>query len=297
MKVTHNPKAYGKRNEPHSLALDPVPLLPLGAKPAKPNDGGSTRTDSPTPTTPTTPIPGTPLTQGSPYMPRRLSPPPSSLTRRSVPVEEAPSETPIVEEPTGVEESTKKTKEPTSTKESTEKNKESTTIKEHTEKKEEQTVIESPIAKTENNGDKKDEPLKPTESTPTTLTVSIPAPVAPMFSSASSTLPAASAAPTLKRAAPPTPLILTPDAKRTKLLTMAETRRQLEVMKARREAVAKKRRDLDAELEPYRAQMREEQERLARELEEETRMWKEERQTLMEDAAILVEMKKMKSGK
>lgn len=63
-------------------------------------------------------------------------------------------------------------------------------------------------------------------------------------------------------------------------------------MRARREAVAKKRLDVDSELEPYKARMREQREKLAKELEEETRAWKEESQALRDDVAMLGELKK-----
>ncbi|KAK7184156.1 hypothetical protein DPSP01_001206 [Paraphaeosphaeria sporulosa] len=289
MKLTHNPKTKGKGTKTHTLELDPVPTLAIGAKPAKPNDGGSTRDDSPTPSRP-----GTPLKLDSPlprqFTPRRYTSPPRPFAQRSTAVEDASSEAATAEEqPPGVEQSIEKI----------------TNVEDLKDKKEEITNIEAPIEKamntgerdSGNEGEKKDNTLKLSESVPPAPTLYMPAPTAPMLPTSAlplkTTLPTTTA--TLKRPAS-LPLPAGPDHKRTKTLTIAETRRQIKAMKARRETVAKKRADLDSELEPYTAKMREEQERLAKELEEETKMWREESQALRDDAAMLAEMKRVQGG-
>lgn len=289
MKLTHNPKTKGKGTETHTLDLDLLPPLHIGAKPAKPNDGGSTRDGSPTPSRPSTPLMlDSPLPR--PFAPHRPTPPSGPLVQKPASVEDAPSEATVGEEhnckteqPTGVEDSIQKTKEPKRVEEATEKKQETTVVDAATEKAE-----RTDEGNGENKGGK-DDTFKPTASTSLAITPSMaytPAPAVPFF-------PPSLPSSTLKR---PAPLPLTPDPKRSKPLTISETRRQLKAIKARRETVAKKRQDLDSELEPYMAKMREEQERLARELEEETKMWRDESQALRDDAAMLVEMKRMDGG-
>ncbi|KAL1595722.1 hypothetical protein SLS60_009411 [Paraconiothyrium brasiliense] len=257
MDLSYNPKSKGKGTGPHTLDLDLLPPLLVGAKPGQPNDGASTRAGS------STPIPDTPLTLGSPLIQRHPSPLPSPLAQRHPPIEDASSEATVVEEPL---------------------------------EKPETTLVEEPTEKQENDIRKTEELSKLTESAPAspivaTTPITTAVPVAPMLPAAlSPTLPTTPAL-TLKRRLPP-PLSTLPDPKRLKPLTLAETRRQLKAMKARREAVAKKRSDIKSELEPYTAQIAREQEKLAKELEEETRMWRDESQALREDSAILAEMKR-----
>ncbi|OAG00409.1 uncharacterized protein CC84DRAFT_1209377 [Paraphaeosphaeria sporulosa] len=277
MKLTHNPKTKGKGTKTHTLELDPVPTLAIGAKPAKPNDGGSTRDDSPTPSRP-----GTPLKLDSPlprqFTPRRYTSPPRPFAQRSTAVEDASSEAATAEEqPPGVEQSIEKI----------------TNVEDLKDKKEEITNIEAPIEKAMNTGERDSgNEVRPTR--PNALHART------NCTNASNLRPhpqnhAPTTTATLKRPAS-LPLPAGPDHKRTKTLTIAETRRQIKAMKARRETVAKKRADLDSELEPYTAKMREEQERLAKELEEETKMWREESQALRDDAAMLAEMKRVQGG-
>ncbi|KAF9730611.1 hypothetical protein PMIN03_009411 [Paraphaeosphaeria minitans] len=271
MKLTYNPKTKGKGTEPHTLNLDPVPILTIGANPTKPNDKDSTRDESPTPSRPGTPFK---LDSALPrqFILRRPTPPPSPLAQRSSAVEDTP---------TIVEQNTEKTKQPM------QKTKKPTNVEDLSRQKGETTENNTPTP-TESV------PPTPTLSTLTStasmlpafpLTLFTPAPTAPMLPTSHLTL---------KR---PTPLSQTPDPKRSKTLTIAETRRQIKAMKARRETVAKKRVDLDSELEPYTTKMREEQERLARELEEETKIWREESQALRDDAAMLAEMKRVEGEK
>ncbi|KAJ4344592.1 uncharacterized protein N0V89_012336 [Didymosphaeria variabile] len=261
MELSYNPKTKGKGTEPHILDLDLLPPLLVGAKPVQPNDGASTRADS------STPVPDTPLTLASPFIQRRPSPPPSPLAQRHPPVEDAPSEATVVEEPL---------------------------------EKPDTAVVEEPAEKEGNDIEKTEElskPIKSAHATPiiATTPITTPVPVAPMLPAALSTTHPAAPALTVKRPLA-APLSTLPEPKRTKSLTITETRRQLKAVKARRDAIVKKRRDLDSELEPYMAQMAREQEKLAKELEEETRMWREEIQELREDSAILAEMKMKRGG-
>lgn len=270
MKMSHDPKRKGKGAQPHCLQLERVPPLIVGTKPANRNDDRSTRDGS------VTPAPSTPNTLRSPFPHRRSSPPPSPLAQRHPVADDEPSDTTVAEEITGKTETVSihgPTKEPITMAV------QKIAVKDETDKcgETKKNTVEEPTEDTNTPA--------PDSSTPTTSasTALIIAPIAPMLHTTS---------PTLKRPAAPAPLNLAPEPKRSKSLTIAETRRQIAAMRARREAVAKKRLDVDSELEPYKARMREQREKLAKELEEETRAWKEESQALRDDVAMLGELKK-----
>ena len=131
----------------------------------------------------------------------------------------------------------------------------------------------------------------PSKPAPATPAESIPA--IPKTSASASTTPVHLAV-ALKRPAPTSDPA--PDSKRSRPPTLTETRRQISLMKSRRAQVAKKRIELDVQLEPYKERLREERERLLKELAEETQAWKEESIALKDDSTMLAEFKREESA-
>ncbi|KAJ4301092.1 hypothetical protein N0V90_003182 [Kalmusia sp. IMI 367209] len=238
MEITHDHKWKGKGGKIHDLKLDAVPELRPSAKPAKPDDGGSTPASSPPPT-PFSPILQTPATPLSPSLQKRM-PFDDDACKESASLEFTNREENISGAGRNYETSAKET----------------------------------------SAADNELETTKPTEDSLTPAPTTIVIPPIPL------TLP------TLKRPGPPTPLTIPPEAKRSKSLTLTETRKQLKLVKQRREIAAKKRIELDAQLAPFKMAMEEEQERLAKELEEESRAWREEQAALRDDAILLADFKK-----
>lgn len=213
MQLTHNPATKGKGEEAYVLELQPVPPLPVGAKPP----AASTRDDASTREGSSTSIPGTPFAMSSP--PSRGSS--SSLKQKpTIIIGEGPSET---------------------------------------------TVHEAYEAGSELM-----------ESVESTLATKVPGtPILSAFKRPASVLP--TPAPSPKRARP---------------TTIAETYRQITAMKDRRQQLAKEHVEIDKELAPYGARIREKQEKLQKLLEEEIRAVQEEEQIVQEKAAMLAEFQR-----
>ena len=101
----------------------------------------------------------------------------------------------------------------------------------------------------------------------------------------------------LKRPATPPIQASSPETKRPRTTTLVETQRQLELVRSRRTMIAKKRSKVNNQLEPYQVQMRQEQERLQKELDEETRAYKDELQSLRDETTMLDYFKCKDEGK
>lgn len=268
--VTYNPKAKGakKGEEPYVLELEPVSELPSGATPAKVEDECSTRANSPTHSEGTPPASETPLLQ-RPHIP---------LAYRRPYVEDASPGGTVIGDLTNMPYVEPK-------------------LEPKLERATAQRIPGPKAAKSSLANPKAAEtgPTKLIESTPA-IALPSPAPTKPPAPPAPTTAPTT----TLKRPPPPTSdANANASAKRprpppatTATPTIAETRRELAFIKARRTQAAKRRVDLDAKLERYRAQVHAEHERLQRELDEEKKALREEAAGLKEDEAMLAKFEK-----